>query len=177
MKILPVEEGHVLMRRLMAHVPAGVAALQRIHHAGEVADVARVVEGEKVAVFIEGEFLRIAQTFAKQLETAAVGLAAKDRPATGSRDDLAVFRRDVIAAIANGKIEPTIRAARDAVEIVADEGNAHAEARGDGFLGIRDTVIVLVCQLPHIRNAGEINRVVLREHREADAVERFVKPI
>ena len=71
-KLLPIERADILVRGLMAHVPARVRAFQRIDHARLVADVARVVEGEKVAQFIKGQLRGIAQAFAEDLKAAAI---------------------------------------------------------------------------------------------------------
>ena len=63
------------------------------------------------------------------------------------------------------------------MQVVTDEGHAHAEARHQGLTLVGDTIIVLVRQLPEVRDAGEINAVILGQHGEADAIQRLMKLI
>jgi hypothetical protein len=158
------------MRGLVGHVPAGVGVFQNIDHAGFVADVAGVIEGEEVAVVVEAEFLRIAQAVGIELEAGAVCLAAEDRAASLADAGAAIGGFDMITAISDGEVESAIGAAQDAVEVVTNEGDAHAEVACDGVVGVGLAVVIGIGHFPELGDAGEIHGVALGEEGEADAV-------
>src|SRR5262249_43426948 len=68
---------------LIAGAPAAVAAGDDIGEAHLVAAVAVVVDGEEIAVLIEGEFLRIAQAGGDDFQIGAVEFTTKDSAAIG----------------------------------------------------------------------------------------------
>ena len=126
---------------LPADAPAGVAALDDVNPALAIALIGVVVAGEEIAVFVEREFLRIAQPAGNDLHVGAVRLAAEDSAFIGEREHLAFLRRHMRAAIAEGEIKPAIRTEDQAVHVVAGEGEAHAIAEGERLALLRLAVL------------------------------------
>ena len=54
-KISPVQSIRVMMRGLVGHVPPRIGIIEHVNHAGFVPDVARVVEGKKIAAVVESQ--------------------------------------------------------------------------------------------------------------------------
>src|SRR5688572_13633209 len=95
-----------------------------------VAAIAIVVRGEKVAVYVEGEFLRIAQSPRDDFKVAAVRVRAKDAAGIGHQ-----FRREtgngvldlrekvgVRPAVGDGPVELAVGSENQAVHVVPAEG-------------------------------------------------------
>src|SRR5688572_23264584 len=82
------------LQPLPTDAPAEVRALHHVMPARLVAAIAVVVGREKVAVVVEGEFLRVAQTPRNHLELAAIRVRAKD--AAGISEQLGRKPRDGI---------------------------------------------------------------------------------
>ncbi len=155
---------------LIAHPPAAVAAFDDVDPAGLVAAVGVVVAGKQIAEVVEGEFLGISQAGGVDFEVRPVRLAAEDRAAIRSVEVLAFLRRDVQAAVADGEIEPPVRAHLEAVEVVAEEGDVDAVAGAQGFLDLGLAVAVLVPQSPEVGDAGVEDVPFAGEQAGADAV-------
>ena len=180
---LPEVLGHpritLFSHRMMlpAHAPAVVAAWHEIMPALAVAHVAVVVAGEKIAVIIEGEFLWIAEAVAENFELGTVALAAKHRTFIGQREGFVFLRHDMRAAVAEGKVEPSIRREREAMEIVAGEGKTHAVAAAHDFAFLGFTVFRESAEGPQVWNVRTPDFAIVREHAGIDAIEQRIHPV
>ena len=161
---------------LKRHAPAAVSALDDLHESGLVAGVAVVVAGEQVAEVVEGEFLRVAQALVNHFQAAAVGLAPQHRAAVGDHDPVGADR-DVEAAVTDGKIDPAVGAFAEAVHVVAEEGELHAEALVQRRPLVGPAVVVRVAEPPEVRDAGVVDGAVADEDAGADAVEDVVEAV
>src|SRR5690606_20841396 len=157
--------------------PAGIAAFDDMDEALEVAVVAVVVAGEQVAVFVEGEFLRVAQTVGDEFEFGAVGIAAEDRAFIEQFDVGAVAGGGVGGAIADGEIQFAVGAEDEAVQIVAGITKTDTEAADQFVAGGCDGAVVGGIELPDAGNIGEPDLALTREHAGGDAVELGVKTV
>src|SRR5438045_8715294 len=69
-----------VLHKLISHAPTIVAAVDKIYPAGLVAAVRVVIAGEQIAMLIEDQVLRVAQTVSEHLEFGAVRIAAENAP-------------------------------------------------------------------------------------------------
>ena len=90
------------MHGLVLHLPTGVGAFDDVDHAGGVALVGIVVDGERVAEVIEGDLLRITQAEVDDFEVRAVGLEAEDRAAVTGVVFLPFLGGEVETTVADG---------------------------------------------------------------------------
>ena len=109
----------------MGHVPPRIGIIEHVNHAGFVPDVARVVEGKKVAMVVESQVLRISQAMGIDLEIRPVGVTTENRTSAGCLVGLAILVHDVKATIAYRKVKTSVGAARDSMEVVSNERNLH----------------------------------------------------
>ena len=148
---------------LKGHVPAGVAAGHDVHQPCLVARVGVVVDREEVAEIVEGDLLRIAEPRCKHLEAGAIRLAAKDRAATRIMGHvglaLVVLVFNLVAAVADREIEPTIGAEHEPVHVVATKRHASSIARREhgplGRRGIGTAIAIEITQPVEARDARE----------------------
>lgn len=103
------------------------AAFDDVDPPRRVTAVAVVVAGEKVAVLVKGQLLRVAQAGVDDLQLAAVGVAAEDRAAVDAVNLPAVDGLlDVEPAVAHAEIELAVGTEDQAVQVVTYVGVAHA---------------------------------------------------
>src|SRR5210317_1281128 len=76
----------------------------------------------------------------------------------------------MISSISDRKVEHAIWATGDPMKIVADEGNAHAVTAGNFLLLVSDSVVIRIGQFPYVRDAGEVDRAIVGENGETDAI-------
>ena len=162
---------------LVLHFPAGVGAIDDLDDASGVALVGVIVDGQRVAEDIEGDFLRIAQAVVDNLEAGAVGLEAEDEAAVAVIQLATVLCQGAEAAIAEGAIQPAVGPEREAVEVVTRERDAHAEAVLSGEAGGGTAVGTAVAQHPDMRDAGEVDGVVPGENPGCGAVKDVIKAV
>ena len=93
-KISSVQSVRVMMRGLVGHVPPRIGIIEHANYAGFVPDVARVVEGKKVAMVVESQVLRIAQAMGIDLEIRPVGVTTENRTSAGCLVGLAILVHD-----------------------------------------------------------------------------------
>src|SRR5687767_12754213 len=93
-----------------------------------VALIRVIVAGEQIAVLGEQKTLGIAQTNRKNFQPGAIGIAAKHRAHIRNGDHAALLCFHVSAAITAAKIELSVRAKDETVEIVARVIETHAVA-------------------------------------------------
>jgi len=163
---------------LMPVVPARVAALDEIDEAARVPGVGVVVAGEKVAKFVKGELLRIAQARVDLFEIRSVGITAENAAGVGTIVVAAFLRREMIAAVADGPVEFSIRPPHEPVHVVARDAHAHAEAilQGSAFVGT--AVAVGVAEMPEMRDVRVVDVVLFpRDQTDPGTVEDVVKAI
>jgi len=85
---------------------------------------------QRIAVIVEGQFLRIAQADVNDFHVAAIGIATQNCAAIGEVKLLSFLVLHVQATIADAEIELAIGAHAQTVQVVANEGNVNAEASG-----------------------------------------------
>ena len=157
-----------------ADAPAAVAAFDDVEPFRFVAGVGVVVAGEKIAVAVEGQRLRVAQARVVNFQIRAVGVAAEDAAAVLIIDDVA-FGFNVRAAVAHAEIQAVIRAHFEAVKIVAHEGVADAVAIMQRLALGGVARVPGVFQQPQIGNVRQVNAAFARENSGGDAVEDRVE--
>jgi hypothetical protein len=81
----------------------------------------------------------------------------------------------MISSISDRKVEHAIRATCDSMKIVADEGDAHAVTAGNFLLLVSDSVVIRIGQFPYVRDAGEVDRAIVGENGETDAISGALK--
>ena len=160
---------------LVLHLPAGVGAFDDVDHAGGVALVGIIVDGEGVAEVVEGDFLRVTQAEVDDFEVGAVGFETEDRAAVAGVILLAFLGGEIEAAVADGAPDASVRTDGEAVHVVTGEGDTHAEAVFDDLALLLDAVLLGVLQHPELRDAGEVDRVVPGHDAGAGAVEDVVE--
>ena len=160
---------------LITDAPAAVAAFDQVHEALHVALVAVVVAGEEIAVLVEHQLLRIAQAARDHLELGAIGIGAEHRAFIRIGDHLAFLALHVRAAVADRVVDLAVMAHRQAVEVVAGEVVAHAEAAQQ--LVLLQLAVGAFLQQPQARNVREPHLAVAREHARGDAVELGVEAV
>ena len=78
---------------------------------------------------VEDELLGVSEARGVELEVRAVRLTAEDRAGVGEVEVLALFGREVHAAVTDGEVEPAVRAEAQAVEVMPAQGDVDAVAR------------------------------------------------
>src|SRR5690606_16099368 len=132
------------------------APFDDIDPAGLVAAVAVVVAGEEVAVVVERQFLRIAQTGGEFFQVRAIQVAAEHGAALRIRK-VPVPLADVVAAVADAEIELAVGADDQPMHVVAAEGIADAIAFAQYAALVAPTVAVAVDELVQLGNVREID--------------------
>lgn len=130
-----------------------------------------------VAEAVEGDLFRIAQPAVHDFEVAAVRLHAENRPAIRIVEVPPFARLQIVAAIADGEIDPPVRAEGESVEIVTAQTHADPEPFLERFPLVGDAVPGGVLQHPDVRDAGEIYPSECRHHPGGGAVERVVEAV
>ena len=120
-------------------------------------EVGVVIHGEKVAVFVEGDLLRVAQAAGEDLEAGAVGIAAQHGTFVGREMLFPVLVGDVGSLVADRPVELPVRAGREPVHIVAGVGDVDAEAVGEGLALVGYAIAVGVPEFPNIGCDGRVN--------------------
>ena len=159
------------------HPPAAVAAFDELDEARLVAAVRVVVAGEKIAVFIKRQFLRIAHADGENLEVRAVGIAAHDGAGVARFPLFAFLALHVHAAITDGEIHLSIRPEAQPVHVVAAKCELHAEAREQFVLRIRLAVAVAIGEAPEARDVRPPHLVAASEDARRRSVECFSEAI
>ena len=144
--------------------------------AGAVARVGVVVDREQVAALVERQLLRVPQPGGEQLQLAAVGPAAQDGAGVEVRQH-AVGRLDVQPAVADREVDAAVGPQAQAVQVVAEQGDVDAEARGQRALLVGLPVAVGVAQLPQRGDAGEEQPVAVPHHAGGGAVDDVVEAL
>ena len=90
--------------------PAGVAAFHDVVQALLVAEVTVVIDREQVAVFVEGQLLRIAQAVGEDFKAAAIRLDAEDAALTWIVDVTAILQHYADALVARAPVDAAIHA-------------------------------------------------------------------
>ena len=160
---------------LVLHFPAGVGALDDVDHAGGVALVGIIVDGEGVAEVVEGDLLRVTQAEVDDLEVRAVGFETEDRAAVTGVILLPFLGGEVEATVADGTPDAAVRTDGETVHVVTGKRDAHAEAVFDDLAARFDAVLLGVVQHPEFRNAGEVDRIVPGHDARAGAVEDVIE--
>ena len=102
-------------------------AVDDFHPARAIAAVGVIIAREQVAVWIEGQFLRVAQPDVNDLQLGAIGVTAEDSARVRIGED-AALGLDVQATVADAAIEPTVGSHFETVKIMPDEGSVYAIA-------------------------------------------------
>ena len=160
---------------LVLHLPAGIGAFDDVDHAGGVALVGIVVDGESVTEVVEGDLLRITQAEVDDFEVRAVRFETEDRAAVTGVILLPFLGREIETAVTDGAPDAAVRTDGEAVHVVARKRDAHAEAVFDDLTARFDAVLLGVMQQPELRNAGEVDRIVPGHDARAGAVEDVIE--
>ena len=162
------------VHRLVLHLPTGLTALHEIDDAGLVALVGVVVHAEGVAKLIERDLFRVAEPCMKNLESRAVRLEAERRALVGIAVFLPFFGDQRITPIADRSVNASVRAEGESVQVVAGKGDADAEAFLNDLFLVGYAIIVSVAQHVDLRNAGEIERSIVKKDPRSGAIENIV---
>jgi hypothetical protein len=161
---------------LVGLAPAALAALDHVHDARAVAAVGVVVAREEIEAIVEGELLRIAQPGVPDLELAAVQVAAQHRAGVRMCERPGL-RLDVEPAVADREVEPPVRAQRQPVQVVPEEGHVHTVARREdrAFLGV--AVVVGVAEAVQAGDVRPPQLAAALEQPGRDAVGRIAEAV
>lgn len=116
-----------------------------------------------IADIVEREFLGVAKSVAVDFEPRAVELAAKDRAGRRVGEHPTVAGRDVITAVTDGEVEPSVGTEEQAVQVVAPERHPDAVAVGEDHPPIGLAVAFLIDQLPKLGDTGVIDVVAANQ--------------
>ncbi len=162
---------------LVPNAPAAVRPFDEIKPFGGVAVIGVVVAGEKVAVVVEAELLRIAQAGAEKLEVGAVGVAAEDAAGVRVIEEFALLGLYGKPSIPAGEVEFAVRPEAQAVKIVALKIVAHAVTGGEDLPFIADACAFGIAQHVEAGNVAEVNVPFALEHPGGDAVQQIVEAL
>src|SRR5258705_13334276 len=112
--------------------------------------VAVVVGADDVAVLVEREILRIAQTAGEDLLLAAVEIGAPDHAAVRVGELASLPRRDMDAEVALLPVEPSIGADEWPGVTVAAEPDVHSRAVRQRFLRVDHAIAIRVAEAPEV---------------------------
>src|SRR6185436_15861678 len=125
----PLRHPRAAARRLLiADPPSAVGPFRQIRPASRVAGVAVVVPGPEVPLGVEREVLRVAHSRREDLESRAVRIASHDAAGVRIVEDRLAVLLDMDAAVADREVELPVGAETEAVQVMADEREADAEA-------------------------------------------------
>ena len=143
---------------MVVAAPAGVGALDDVQETLTLALLVRVVvDGEKVAVFVEGDFLGVAQAAGENFKSAAIRIAAQHRALMRGEPVFPLLRGDVRPLVADGPIDPPVGTEGQPVHVVAGVGDVDPEAMGEGLPLVGLAVAIGVAEFPQVRGDGGID--------------------
>ena len=155
---------------LMLVAPTGVGAFEEVHQAfAFLRLVAVVVHADHVAEGVKGDLLGITDAMGVDLEALAVWFAAQDGAFMWEEETATLLARDVRPFVADGPIDPAVRAEPQAMHVVAGIGDMCAETRRDDFLQVGDPVAIGVLQSPDVGDGGDVDPSVEVKHAGRDA--------
>ena len=161
---------------LVVTTPATVAAFHDVDHALALAGSVRViVHAEDVAVLVECYLLEVAKTVREDLEAAPVRLAAQDAALVRLSHVSAVFGVNVHALVADGPVDPAIRADDEPVHVMPRIGDVMTEAMGHNLAFISHAIAIRVPQTPEVRRDGHIDPAVMPEDAGGNACDLGVE--
>ncbi len=155
---------------LVLHLPSGIAALDEINDPRRVTHVRVVINAESIAKLIEGYLLGIPETCVHELEAGPVRLKAEGSSLVRVVVGFALVRGQRHAAVADGAVDPPVRAEGEAVEIVAGNGNTDAEAVLDYFPLVGLAVAVGIGEAVDVRDTRKVEGAVVVENARCRAV-------
>ena len=162
-----IAEGSVLV----ADPPTGIGTFHDVDPAFAVALVGVVVAGEEVAVFVEGEFLRIAQAVGEGLEIRAVEFTAENAAFIGKHEAAAFLGQDVCSPVSKAEVEPSVGSDDEAVHVMARVAETHAVAPADSFPRDGMSFGVGAFEQGQLGNVGEPDLTLAGQNTGGDAVE------
>ena len=159
---------------LVSHPPARVTVFDEVDDAFAIAVVVVIVDGEKVTEFIEDDLLRVAEVDVEFLKFGAVRIGAKDAAGVGTGEGFAILF-DVVSAVADGPVEFAIGSPSEAIEVVAGEADADAEAVDEGFDLLGFSVVVGVLEAVNAGDHSEVNSAVFFNQAARGAGEGIIE--
>ena len=126
---------------------------------------------------IEGEFLGVSQAVGVDFQVAAIGLTAKDTTGIGKPYDAAIAGLNTGSSIANAKIQPSIRAKSQPVQIMAQKAHASTKPVMQRFPFFGDPIPIRILQQPEVWDIGKVNFSLARQHARSQAIGKPVKAI
>ena len=158
---------------LPVEAPAGHAAFDDVEEAFPFAGViAVVVDTEKVGVFVEGQFLGVADAVVEHFKPASVRFAAHHRAAVGQDHASAVGAGGVDALVAHRPVDPPIHPDRQARHVVTALADVNRVAGADARRFVHDPVAVGIVVAPDVRLDGAVGRSVGEQGAGGDAGDR-----
>ena len=136
-----------------------------------VALVGVVVAGEEIPVFVEGEFLRIAQAVGEDFEIGAVEFGAEDTAFVGEHEAASLLGQDVRGPVAKAEVETSVGSDGEAVHVMPGIAEAHAVAPSHRLSGDGVAVGVGAFEERQFRDVGEPEFVFPRQDARSDAVQ------
>ncbi len=162
------------VQRLVLHAPSGLATFGHMHQSGFVARVGVVVAGEQRTVVVECDLLGVPQSGVEHLEIRTVRLAAEHRSGSRVADPHPLTVHDVVSAITDGPVQPSVRPPGQTVHVVPAQRDPDAESAQQGLLLVGHSVVVPITQTPEVRNVGVVDVPPVHEHARSGAIERIV---
>ena len=150
--------------------PARVAALDQETDALLVAEVAIVVDGEEIALAIEGEFEGIAHAGAEDLEAAPVGLDAEHCAKARAIVVLAVLG-DAEALVTHRPVDAAIDPERRSMHVVAAIADVDAEAGDQFLLLVEHPVAIWIGELVERGIRRDVERAGVPQDARGDAID------
>ena len=131
---------------LVAAVPTGIGPLDHVDNAGEVTHVGIVIDRKRGPELVECNFLRVAQAGVHNLEAAAIRFHAEDGTGILIVEVAAVLGFQVVRAVADGKIDPAVRAKNKTIEVMTAEADTDAKALLERLALVGNTIVVDILQ-------------------------------
>ena len=138
--------------------PAGIGTFGDVEEAFAFAfEVGIVVDGKHVSVFIESDFLRVAQATCEDFESRAIWVATQHGAFVRSKEIFAFFGSDVGSFVTNRPIDTAVGSEGEAVHVVAGVGDVDSESMSERLTLIGFAIAGGVAEFPHVWSDGCVN--------------------
>ena len=142
--------------------PTRIAALNNENKTFTIAKITIIIDSEKVAVFVKGEFLRVAQSAGKNLKATSVSLNAHDSSLAREMEALPILLSSgADTLVANGPVDTAIGTQGRSMHVMTTIADVDSEPVGYLLNLITDLIVVGVGDLIETWNAGDICGAVM----------------
>ena len=162
---------------LITDAPAAIRPFDDVIPLRRVTVIGVVVAGVEIAVIVEAELLRVAETIREHFEVCPVRIAAQHTARIRISKLFTLFRNDVETAIAAGKIKFPIRPESQPVQIMAFKTKSHPVTGRHDFAFIAHAGFPVVAQHPQVGHVCKINIPLPLEHPGGNAIFQRIETI